>query len=297
VDYDDEVLTQIWVDANQLSRLHPIAGKEMRIEFEERIEYNDKRFLAHVKALEASLEVEDTPSKIVTPYTGRSRGAKLFGAAAANQEARERVASLKGDSESGLELRYRCIDTRCINHPNYCFKDYSGLHYDISEADMRMWAGKIACGDASMENPPHNLYQRWFEVNGPVGEGGLRTKKKTNETEKKDSFDRFSATMEKMMDMQDRQAEFQLQSQMLRMRSQMPAMMSSLMPAMEPAAFPAPPQVQPIVEQPPASPPQHPEPLNNRSRLHRRVHNRHLIRCKSHSVTLAQYDPAMRRLR
>jgi hypothetical protein len=64
-----------------------------------------------------------------------------------------------------------------------------------------MWAGKIACSDASMENPPHNLYQRWFEVNGPVGEGGLRTKKKTNETEKKDTFDRFSATMEKMMDM------------------------------------------------------------------------------------------------
>lgn len=104
--------------------------------------------------------------------------------------------------------RYTCIDTRCGNHPNYCWiEPVSRLHYAIYPAQLKRWLIAIESGIATLDNPPQEVVIYWLTKQKAVGASPAQNDRPTL----KSLDERQSELAEKQVEMQIRQQELQFQ--------------------------------------------------------------------------------------
>ena len=123
-------------------------------------------------------------------------------------EKRGQVYQVRGENQRTLVDRYTCIDTRCGNHPNYCWiEPVSRLHYAIYPAQLKRWSIAIESGIATLDNPPQEVVIYWLTKQKAVGASPAQNDRPTL----KSLDERQSELAEKQVEMQIRQQELQFQ--------------------------------------------------------------------------------------
>ncbi|KAL9615804.1 MAG: hypothetical protein Q9160_009246 [Pyrenula sp. 1 TL-2023] len=132
-----------------------------------------------------------------SPAPRRSRSTFLTAQNEAKADIYERI----GRHEIKLTDKWLCKEPNCRNCNNLCWVNLKRQHYLIKTPQLESWANAINSGEASISNPPQQLYEYWLVTQGPVDRESKTSFEAATRQDKQDKSERLFNMMERSMEM------------------------------------------------------------------------------------------------